>query len=841
MLVLLVATAILCATAAAANAALPDHRVYEQVTPVEKGGVNPAAGDMAIPDASGNRVIVDAGFDGSLSTLGYSWQMRTRTSTGWTGGPELGPPAGEDEAFHAQLQPELLGVSGDFSQVLFVTGFPLNERDQNTDLDIYQRSSAGGPFTWMSGPPAPAVKTQGALAPPPNAPHGEPCGDLTLCYTNEAILAGYSSDLRHVVWGQIEPLVAPPAALPGSLADTHAQGYEVYESDNGVPRLVGLVPQNGHECGPKGGTCVVPPCGAAMGNERYSPAYPSKGGTSGFAPVHGAVSGDGAQVIFTSPDPVIPGCAPANLYMRVTGAETVEISASQKTNGSGPGGTDPNGPQPKWYLGSATEGGQITQVFFASKEELTNDANTGSADQGSDLYRYDVATGKLTDLTPDNNVADANGADVLGYVGAATDGSRVYFVAEGALAGGAHSGEPNLYVYDAATGKTTFVAPAGGMLHPQPDPPYGQRYDGVITPGGEDGDRRLTTRVTPDGEHVVFLDNSNLTSYDQHGYTEVYLYGARLGALTCVSCKPSGGPPVAGAMLPVNYPGGDGATSVLGTKSQIGLGTMPLPMPINDSGSAVFFDSPDQLTPAAPVPKQVLSRFERNVYEYEHGRLYLISPATPIEESGTAGTTSSLITTTPSGNDVFFNTMRKLLPQDADGERDIYDARVNGGFPEVSAPACSAAACQGVPSVPPIFATPATVTFEAKASTPSKGASHYVSRMRVLRRAVHRFHAVVVVRIPAAGRLTANGRGVRRVAQKNGQPGAVRLRLKLKLKRRWRRILRQHRRRKLRISLHLRFEPAHGRQQRASVHLRFTAPAQARRHGNARKSNRRGK
>ena len=254
-------------------------------------------------------------------------------------------------------------MSADFSQVLFVTGFPLDARDQNTDLDIYERSTAGGSFTWVSAPPAPAVKAQGALAPPPNA-QPEPCevNQIDLCYVNEAILAGTSSDLTHVVWGQVGPLVAPPASLPGSPADTHTAGYEVYESVNGSPQLVGLVPSAGRECGPARGSCVVPPCGAAMGNERYSPAA-FGGGSDGFAPVHGAVSSDGSQVVFTSPDPIVPGCAPAELYVRTDGTGTAEVSASQKTNGSGPGGGDPSAPQPKWYVGSATDGMKVTQVF----------------------------------------------------------------------------------------------------------------------------------------------------------------------------------------------------------------------------------------------------------------------------------------------------------------------------------------------------------------------------------------------------------------------------------------------------------------------------------------------
>ena len=64
------------------------------------------------------------------------------------------------------------------------------------------------------------------------------------------------------------------------------------------------------------------------------------------------------------------------------------MSASEKAGG------DPHGPRPKVYAGSAEErkigsgeeGGKINAVFFTSSEELTDESNTGSEDQGNDLY-----------------------------------------------------------------------------------------------------------------------------------------------------------------------------------------------------------------------------------------------------------------------------------------------------------------------------------------------------------------------------------------------------------------------------------------------------------------------
>ena len=107
-------------------------------------------------------------------------------------------------------------------------------------------------------------------------------------------------------------------------------------------------------------------------------------------------------------------------------------------------------------------------MFFTSAAKLTGDANTGASREGADLYRYDTNTDTLTDLTADSEVGDENGAAVRGVVGASEDGSYVYYVAGGRLAGDALSGHPNLYLSHAGT--TTFIA----TLEPG-DEPTGRR------------------------------------------------------------------------------------------------------------------------------------------------------------------------------------------------------------------------------------------------------------------------------------------------------------------------------------------------------------------------------
>ncbi|HTB50284.1 MAG TPA: hypothetical protein VK701_04845 [Solirubrobacteraceae bacterium] len=697
---LFIAVGMLWLLACSAFANLPDNRAYEMVSPVERGGTS-FLPDLVVSDASGEHVIVDGGVANALLATPVSWMLETRGTTGWSG-VQIGPAPPAEEPYLTQKFTALSAVSENFSRFGFQTFMSLDPRDTSATpgtpagtSDVYVRNGPTGPLEWASGPPEPQVKV--------TENYGE-CGNIILCAQNNAFLAGASTDLDDVVWSQDHPLVAPPASLPGSPVDTHTKGNEVYESVNGADQqLVGLVPAAGSECGPSHGSCVVPPCGAGMGNS-LGASYPVfRFPYFSTDTVQGAVSGDGSQVVFTSPDPGTEGeegCTEPEIYIREEGTSTVRASASEKAGG------DPHGPRQKVYVGSAEESGRIDTVFFTSSEELTDDSNTGSEDQGNDLYAYSLETGKLTDVTPDTNPEDANGASVTAFVGSSTDGSLVYFKASGvltkaqnSLGESAQEGGSNLYVYDAASGTTRFIGP-------------GPEVSGLNIVGGGRGTSttpNLTSEVTPDGRHFVFVASENLSPYNQQGNSEVYLYDATTNGLACVSCNPSGAAPAGPATLPQESPEGyaDGYEVPA---------TMPRSRAVSDDGSRVFFNSPDQLTTEAPSPTpgkalEILAAkpynaLEPNAYEYEDGHLHLIAAA------------AAVLTVTPSGDDVFFDTLAQLVPQDRDGAPDIYDARVDGGFPTLAAPECSGTSCQGVPATPPIFATPPSVTFNGVGNFP---------------------------------------------------------------------------------------------------------------------------
>ncbi len=552
---------------------------------------------------------------------------------------------------------------------------------------------------------------------------------------------------------------------------------------------------------------------ASVGSEHYLASV-----FGGPAPnVWHAVSADGSRVYFTSPElylfsPTVFG--PGVLYVRVNAEQeqsklgakeeclepakacTVEVSASQKTNGSGPNGTALNGggtsvAATAHYWGASTDG---SKVFFTSDQELTNDANTGAAHQqeldalqgspeifqltfkgqttapistdatpaeaqaalealssigagnvtvsvgiglessadqagkfsflvtfdgalagseqpamtssdqdvtvripGKDLYEYDLESGKLNDLSVDT--AEVDGAGVLGVVQISEDGSYVYFVADGDLAGKAVAGQPNLYVSHEG-GAPRFIA----TLSPNDSSDWhgvASRIEGE----DESGPETNNAVVAPNGTRLAFLSEQSLTGYDNeqaepgecegsvgaapnnHEFgkcQEVYLYDAGTGGLACASCNPSGARPVGPSNLTISS---HSSRAEYRPHSLI-------------EGGTLFFDSSDALVPHA-------SDGRRNVYEYENGHVYAISDVA-------GGYESFFLDAGANGENVFFGTADQLLPEDMSNNVVVWDARVGGGFPvTVVPPPCeNGDSCKPPPTPQPaLFGAPASATF----------------------------------------------------------------------------------------------------------------------------------
>ncbi len=383
----------------------------------------------------------------------------------------------------------------------------------------------------------------------------------------------------------------------------------------------------------------------------------------------GMVSSDGSHVLFTY------GGA---LYDRIDGQRTVQIDETQ--GGSGPSGGG--------SLKAATSDG--SKVFFLDESKLTPDSTAAAGEP--DLYECVLPKGasgcELSDLTV---AAAGEHADVLRVTPLGDhDSSYVYFVAEGVLASnareftnsegktvleGAQAGKENLYLWNGNA--TTFIA------------------TGISNTGFGD------SQVSPDGKWFAFDSEKSPTGYDNVAPSggsaiELFLYSSATGQLACASCNPTGEPPAdGGGIAPVG--GGIGQDP-----EDVGeeFGVFQARHLLTDAGQ-LFFETTDALVPAD-------TNGERDVYEYEGGDAYLIS-------SGTSSFESNLEGASESGGDVFFRSDQALVPQNnQEGQIVIYDARVGGGFAELSSPpACTTAdACRtAVPLQPSVYGAPASQTF----------------------------------------------------------------------------------------------------------------------------------
>ena len=351
------------------------------------------------------------------------------------------------------------------------------------------------------------------------------------------------------------------------------------------------------------------------------------------------------------------------------------------------------------------------------------------------------------------------------------DGTTPLALNKNAQGQAAKSGEPNLYVFDSGTGVTTFIAtvawpdvngcapicstghPSGLVAEPDVERPAVPTPDGSVLVfdssadlTGQDPDPATTLSAdvlhgertiavastkgfaaghtisigTGGGEELDFIeavdDATHLTLTElgpsatvglaaDHAagakvtqlHDELYRYEASDGALVCISCTPAGVTPTGSATL------GDAGGGSYGPPMTA--------LPMNESGTQIFFQSPDPLVPEAVNTGSFASgpfgslTEPTDVYEWENGKVSLISSG-----SSTAGATFD--GTTPSGSDVFLTTAASLLGSDPDGFNDIYDARVDGGFPEPAAPPapCNGAGCRPGGGASVFFSVPGSAS-----------------------------------------------------------------------------------------------------------------------------------
>jgi hypothetical protein len=471
---------------------------------------------------------------------------------------------------------------------------------------------------------------------------------------------GATSDLAHIVFSTDEALT--PNAV--------ANGFRnLYEWSDGQLQLVNILPER------EQGT----PNAVLGENHNGDPG----GG------LH-AISDDGSVVFFTDEQ---------NLYARVSNTSAVQVDMSREEGLESGGGL---------FQTASSDG---SRVFFTDDRRLTSDSTTERGGS-SDLYEYDLKSGQLSDLT----VADPLGAGVQRVLGASEDGSYVYFVANGVLAEGAppRGACCNLYVWHRST-PTDTITHIATLSEDDNREAIESRPENKEEPDDwapEIANR--TSRVAPDGQHLVFMSDGSLTGYDNRNaetgqpVQEVYDYNAGTGILSCASCNPSGARPRGGSNIPAGTQF-EGKSAIYQSRVLSDL----------EGRARVFFDSSDAL-----IPRD--TNGEQDVYEWEEGgrgNCHDARGCVGLISSGTGSGESSFVDASASGNDVFFLTGAELVPQDTDQLLDLYDAREGGGFPipPAATPPCEGEACAAPPSQAPASGAPLSASYTGVSNPPPRG------------------------------------------------------------------------------------------------------------------------
>jgi hypothetical protein len=669
------------------SAALPDCRAYEQVSAVEKDDYEAIATKFPTSAAPNGEALSYMGygiFDDAASGATPDAYVSRRSANGWEttnvspSTPE--PTPGGD--------PVAYDFSTDLSQV--VVKLPVEQLVKGATPEVtnlFMSPTTGtGSYSWINSVQPKELPSEACTRPE----HQSVCWQ----FMDKVAFAGASADFRHVLFEADESLVE------GAPEERHENLYEsAYEGGTWHVSLVGILPDK---------------TDAAEGSTAGSGSSVNYYSVQTFVDgrVAHAISEDGSRVIFEaeSDEGKLPAemgqAGQSEVYDRIGGTETIELSAPAA------GATlKLTTAEPARFWATSTDG---SRVFFTSKAELTTKSYTGATEpMGEDLYECEIVENavthkhecKLSDLTADTNPADSEeGAAVQGVVGASSDGSYVYFVAKGQLvAGKGVDHEDNLY-----------------MVHDGAAPVY------IATLNGSDGRdwteaaSLLESYVTPDGKHLAFTSvNSIPTSNFPSGYDnvnassgqsepEVYEYSAPSvveekeglpGSVVCASCDPSGVPPIGSGLL-----GGVNRNEV-GSEFVSDFSPFHQVRAVSESGGRVFFSSNDPLVAAA------IGNTQAKVYEYEQngvgscevdgGCIYLLS-------SPTSSQAAAFLDADSEGNNVFLATISRLTSSDQDNLIDIYDARVEGGFPSPpeSAPSCESKCRE--PAGPPQVGSPIT-------------------------------------------------------------------------------------------------------------------------------------
>lgn len=469
-----------CPTSGLGSGSLPDCRVYEQVSPLDKNAFE--AGSLGID----NPGVFISSPDGSRALYGSSgpmgeteaglqpYTLSSRAAGGW-GARNPFPRPSDPGGISLNHTPRSMLPAADFSSIFFWSGDNWLPQVPAGTINAYLLHE-GQPPRWVTEP-----QDEDAYEPPGVDP-------IYHAWFRPRP-AGASPDLDRVYFSYLGTLL--PGDEPRVPYAEELKALGLYEYEEGQLRNAGTLPDG-----------TLDPMGAAAaGSVNDELIFLDRTSRETF---NNQVSADGGTLWFVSPDPTPDPSRVTQLYVRVNG--TSKLASRSELTGQ-PAAT---GAQPKAhvseefsetlaYVFAAMDG---SRAFFQSSDRLTADA---PEDATQKTYVYEVASDDVV------YVPALDGAHILEGAG---DGSRLLLL---------NADRTRLELWEEGSGLTLVGEVASSS------------FTGVYVP---------TTRATTDGSVFAFAVSGEVAGFPNPSQLpQAYRYDVASGDLDCVSCSPGGGAP----------------------------------------------------------------------------------------------------------------------------------------------------------------------------------------------------------------------------------------------------------------------------------------------------------
>jgi hypothetical protein len=655
--------------------ALPDCRAYEQVSERNKEGGQAFATSSLAP--SGERVLygsqgVFAGAQVNETTVFY---LAHRTPSGWVTRPVLDRPAAEPRVQPTMTANEM-AFSPELNRWLYyqVPAIDQNEAFHATKSFHLSLGIAESPSVFSASPQFNVIEG--------------PSRSIFEVVPLRTVVAGtyFSDDLSRLFF-QTNTRLLPESEDPrpdgshtlfGSSLPVAEHSDRIYElagvgspnpSLSLVAELSPALQTAREETGDATG-CAISPRQGHIGIFKNETAR--------------LASSDASEIVYSMPVEKEAGkdCGegkpnPIDLFSHQVGqAGSAQLNAPPASQCHSPAPCATAAPVEPKFAGLSPDG---SRAWFTTAQPLID----ADSDETGDLYLAKLGpSGELSELvetsageaTPSHPTPGV-GAGVIEAVRVSLDGSWVAFLATGvlttdenALHQSALPGADNLYLYDAASGQTSFVTDLcsdAGKSGSQPN-------SGCVR--GEAVGNLPPFKFTATGRYLVFETWARLTADDTDSRADIYRYDTQTGELVRLSFGRDG-----------NDANGNDSSSDTSFPVH---GDIDEPNPLAEDGtravsadgSVVIFET------ASPLVSKDTNE-ANDVYEWEEqgrgscrqnedgsgGCVRLVSDG--LDPHGAANAVISA-----SGRDITFHTQRGDVPADTDGVGDIYDARENGGF-----------------------------------------------------------------------------------------------------------------------------------------------------------------